>query len=125
MNEQCLPEHHRELPVLKIINEVEKKRDKELKEMKKEEGDEDFREFYRKMIENKNTPFLKPKTKNVEKNTVKEKTKEYNSNRFINLGKIINCQLLQRPPQKVVINEDSSSTVNFLDFKKWKETNKV
>jgi hypothetical protein len=125
MDEQCLPEHHRELTVLKIINDAEKQREKELKEVKKEEGDEDFREFYRKMIENKNTPFLKPKTKNVEKNTAKEKPKEYNSNRFIYLGKITNCQFLQRPSKKVVINEDLSSVVNILDYKKWKENNKI
>ena len=125
MDEQCLPEQHRELTILKIINEAEKQREKELKEVKKEEGDEDFREFYRKMIENKNTPFLKSKTKNIEKNAMKEKTKEYNSNRFIYLGKITNCQFLQKSPKKVVINEDTAPVVNILDYKKWKENNKI
>lgn len=123
MDEQCLPESHNELKILKIINDAEKQRDQDLKEAKKEEGDEDFREFYRKMKEGKNTPFLKPKTKNAKKNTQKENAKEYNTNRFIYSGKLSNFQLIQKPPKKMVTNDNGKLNAEEFDYKKWKTMN--
>lgn len=123
MDERSLPEEHNSMPILKIIKEFEKEKENEDKNSNKNNNDESFRDFYSKLKKSDNSPFIKKRNLDNIKTKEKEKDKEYNTNKIIYLGKIINLNFLKKIANKKIIETvtNDNDIVKYTDYKKWKE----
>ena len=109
-DEITLPDNNRELKILKMIQEIEKEKEKKPRKKGKEE---DFKNIYRDKIDEQKKKNDLPLVKLKKYTQQKKEEKIFQTNKFIYLGKIVNFQFIQKMPKiKPVKKIETNNTIN-------------
>ena len=109
-DEITLPDNNRELKILKMIQEIEKEKEKKPRKKGKEE---DFKNIYRDKIDEQKKKNDLPLIKLKKYTQQKKEEKIFQTNKFIYLGKIVNFQFIQKMPKlKPVKKIEINNTIN-------------